>query len=96
MVIPVQLRRAYGLVAESVVLMEPGEEGILLRPASVLPTEVYTPQRKAQFLLNNAVSPRRTTPGRLRMNECAISTYRATIVSRVPLARLSCGHPRHY
>ena len=36
-------------------LMEPAE-GILLRPASVLPTEVYTPQRKAQFLLNNTVT----------------------------------------
>jgi len=55
-VIPMQLRRAYGLEEESVVLMEPAEEGILLRPASVLPTEVYTPQRKAQFLLNNAVT----------------------------------------
>jgi len=55
-VIPIQLRRAYGLEEESVVLMEPAEGGILLRPASVLPTEVYTPQRKAQFLLNNAVT----------------------------------------
>jgi len=34
-----------------------GEEGILLRPACVWPVEVYAPERKAEFLLNNAVTP---------------------------------------
>jgi len=34
---------------------EPCEGGVLIRPALVLPVEVYTPERKAQFLLSNAV-----------------------------------------
>ncbi len=31
------------------------EEGILIRPAVALPLERYTPKRRAQFLLSNAV-----------------------------------------
>ena len=34
---------------------EQHEEGILIRPATVLPIEIYTPERRAEFLLNNAV-----------------------------------------
>ena len=56
LVIPAPLRHAYGLEEGSMVLVEPVQEGVLLRPAAVLPTEIYTPQRKAQFLLNNAVT----------------------------------------
>jgi hypothetical protein len=33
-------------------------DGILIRPAVVLPVEVYTPERKAQFLLSNSVDAR--------------------------------------
>jgi len=33
------------------------QEGLFLRPATALPVEVYTPERKAEFLLNNAVTP---------------------------------------
>jgi hypothetical protein len=29
--------------------------GILIRPAAVFPVEIYTPERKAEFLLTNAV-----------------------------------------
>jgi hypothetical protein len=39
------------------VVAEEREDGILIRPATVLPVEVYTPERKAEFLLNNAVDP---------------------------------------
>ena len=31
------------------------EEGILLRPALAVPLESYSPERKAEFLLSNAV-----------------------------------------
>lgn len=55
--IPAPLRRAYGLKEGSVLVAEPAEGGILLRPAAVLPVEVYTPERKAEFLLNSAVTP---------------------------------------
>jgi len=33
------------------------QEGLFLRPATALPVEVYAPERKAEFLLNNAVTP---------------------------------------
>ena len=35
-------------------LAEATAEGILLRPAVVLPVEIYTPERRAEFLLNSA------------------------------------------
>lgn len=43
-------------LTETFVIAEPGEGGILIRRAVVLPVEVYTPERKAQFLLSNAVN----------------------------------------
>ena len=36
-------------------MAEARAEGVLLRPATVLPVEVYTPERRAEFLLSNAV-----------------------------------------
>lgn len=37
------------------VVAEGSEYGVLLRPAAVVPVEIYTPERKAEFLLANAV-----------------------------------------
>ena len=37
------------------VIAEAVADGILIRPAVVLPVEVYTLERKAQFLLSNSV-----------------------------------------
>ena len=54
-VLPAALRRRYGIEEGSFVVAEPREGGILIRPALVLPVEVYTPERKAQFLLSNAI-----------------------------------------
>lgn len=54
-VIPVELRRRYGLETGSTVILEAGEQGITIRPAAVVPVETYTPERKAVFLLENAV-----------------------------------------
>ena len=54
-VIPAALRRRYGIEEGTLVVAEPCEGGVLIRPALVLPIEVYTPERKAQFLLSNAV-----------------------------------------
>ena len=55
-VIPVDLRRKYGFEEGSLVVAEAREEGVLLRPAITLPLERYTPERKAEFLLNNSVT----------------------------------------
>jgi AbrB family looped-hinge helix DNA binding protein len=54
-VIPAQLRRKYGLNEGAEVIAEETEDGILLRPAVTLPLEIYSPRRKAELLLNNAV-----------------------------------------
>src|SRR4051794_34356860 len=53
-VIPADLRRRFGIEEGSLVIAEARDGGILIRPAVVLPVEVYTPERKAQFLLSNA------------------------------------------
>lgn len=56
-VIPAVLRRRFGLEEGSLVIAEDTEEGILLRPAVAVPLEVYSKERKAEFLLSNAVDP---------------------------------------
>jgi AbrB family looped-hinge helix DNA binding protein len=53
-VLPAELRRRYGIEEGSVVLMEEREDGILIRRGAVLPVEIYTPARRAEFLLTNA------------------------------------------
>ncbi len=57
-VIPAAMRRRYGLEEGSTVIAEERPDGILIRPAVVLPVEMYTPERRAAFLLENAVDVR--------------------------------------
>lgn len=54
-VIPVELRKRYGIAEGTLILLEEGEGGLTLRPARALPVEIYTDRRKAEFLLGNAV-----------------------------------------
>lgn len=54
-VIPAPLRRRFGLDEGVLLIAEGTPEGVLLRPAVAVPTEIYTPERKAEFLLANAV-----------------------------------------
>jgi AbrB family looped-hinge helix DNA binding protein len=56
-VIPVGLRKKYGFEEGSLVIAEARAEGVLLKPVAAIPVEIYTPERKAEFLLNNAVTP---------------------------------------
>lgn len=51
---PLELRRAVGIQGRSYVVLERVGGGILVRPAGQEPEE-YTPERKAEFLLSNAV-----------------------------------------
>ncbi len=67
-VIPARLRRRYRLEEGSMIVAEATEEGILLRPAAVVPVEIYTPERVAELLAANAVTAEdraaaRTGPG---------------------------------
>jgi len=55
-VLPAKLRRRLGIEEGSFVVAEEREDGILIRPATVVPIEIYAPERRAEFLLNNAVS----------------------------------------
>ena len=54
-VIPAALRRRFGLDEGSLVVIEVRDEGLLIRPAVAMPVEIYTPERRAEFLLANAV-----------------------------------------
>jgi AbrB family looped-hinge helix DNA binding protein len=55
-VLPAKLRRRLGIEEGSFVVAEEREDGILIRPAKIVPVEIYTPERKAEFLLNNSVT----------------------------------------
>jgi len=55
-VIPADLRKQYGLNEGTLVLAEPVAEGILLRPVAMVSVELYSKERKAEFLLNTAVT----------------------------------------
>ena len=54
-IVPADLRRRFGIEEGTLVTAEATEDGILIRPAVVVPIEKYTPQRRAEFLLSNAV-----------------------------------------
>jgi AbrB family looped-hinge helix DNA binding protein len=53
-VLPPRLRQQLGIQEGSLVVLEEREGGILIRPLSEL-VEEYTPARRAELLLNNAV-----------------------------------------
>ena len=55
-IVPANLRRRFGIEEGTIVTAEEKEDGILIRPAVVVPVERYTPERKAEFLLSTAVS----------------------------------------
>lgn len=54
-VVPAKLRKRFGIEEGGIVIAEEKDDGILIRPAMVVPLERYTPKRKAEFLLSNAV-----------------------------------------
>jgi AbrB family looped-hinge helix DNA binding protein len=55
-VVPVKLRQRFGLKEGDLLITEERDDGILFRPAVAVPVEIYTPERKAEFLLNNAIT----------------------------------------
>lgn len=55
LVIPAPLRKRFGLQEGDLVVTEERPDGILIRPAVAVPVEVYSRERVAEFLLNNAV-----------------------------------------
>jgi len=57
-VIPARLRKKFGIEEGSSVLVEEAQEGVVIRPAVTVPVEIYTPERRAEFRLTNAVDAR--------------------------------------
>jgi AbrB family looped-hinge helix DNA binding protein len=55
-VIPARLRKQFGIEEGTSVLVEEGPDGVVIRPAVTVPVEAWTPERKAGFLLENAVT----------------------------------------
>jgi len=55
-VVPAKLRKRFGIEEGTFVIAEAREEGILIRPAVIVPVENYTPERKAEFLLSSATT----------------------------------------
>ena len=53
-VIPARIRKRLGLEEGALVIAEEREDGVLLRPAMAVPLEIYSPERKAEFLLSSA------------------------------------------
>ena len=49
-----QIEKDYG--KGSIVTAEARDDGILIRPAVIVPVERYTPERKAEFMLSNATN----------------------------------------
>ncbi|HEX4002391.1 MAG TPA: AbrB/MazE/SpoVT family DNA-binding domain-containing protein [Candidatus Acidoferrales bacterium] len=55
-IVPAKLRKQFGIEEGSIVTAEARDDGILIRPAVIVPVERYSPERKAQFLLSNATT----------------------------------------
>jgi len=52
--LPAELRQRFGLLEGDEIIVEEREDGILLRPAVV--HELWTPEEKAGYLLNNSIT----------------------------------------
>lgn len=55
-IVPAKLRKRYGIQEGTLVTAEAREDGVLIRPAVVVPVERYTPERQAEFLLSTAAT----------------------------------------
>jgi len=55
-VVPARLRKRFGLEEGTIVTAEERDDGILIRPAILVPVERYSPERKAEFLLSTATT----------------------------------------
>lgn len=55
-VVPAKLRKRFGIQEGSLVTAEARDDGILIRPAVLVPVERYSPERKAEFLLSTATT----------------------------------------
>jgi AbrB family looped-hinge helix DNA binding protein len=55
-IVPARLRKRFGIEEGTMIVAEEKYDGILIRPAVVVPVERYSPERKAEFLLSTATT----------------------------------------
>ncbi len=55
-VVPARLRKRFGIEEGTLVTAEERDDGILIRPAVLVPVEKYSPERKAEFILSTATT----------------------------------------
>jgi AbrB family looped-hinge helix DNA binding protein len=55
-IVPAKLRKRFQIEEGSMVTAEERDGGILIRPAVLVPVEIYSPERKAEFLLTTATT----------------------------------------
>ncbi len=72
-VIPAALREKYGFKEGTNILIQPTEQGLLLQPVASFPVEIYTPERKAEFMLNNAVTREEYLEARRQVQEMGLN-----------------------
>jgi AbrB family looped-hinge helix DNA binding protein len=56
LVLPVKLRKQLGIEDGSILITEARDGEIRIRPAVAVEAELYTPERRAELLLNNATT----------------------------------------
>ena len=76
LVIPAALRRRFGLTEGALIIAEERPDGILIRPAIAIATETYTPERKAAFLLENAVNAQDYASAKERVHRMGLDPAR--------------------
>jgi len=55
-IVPAKLRKRFGIEEGTLVTTEERDDGVLIRPAVVVPVERYSAERKAEFLLSTATT----------------------------------------
>ncbi len=73
-VLPAELRKRYKIQEDSVLVAMPTKEGILLQLAGVfVQPEIYTLERRAEFLLMNAVGAREEKAAREKVRKMGLN-----------------------
>ena len=55
-IVPARLRKRFGIEEGTLVIAEEKEDGILIRPTTIIPVERYSSERKPEFLLSTATT----------------------------------------